>query len=132
MAAEQPRPVTQLDSPREVDRIRDIIFGGPMREYAQRFQTIQRDMERLQNELETLNEQLSDQGRDFDKKLQTLRKDTRTNDDDIRAELRQTADKLTDEKVDRLALGELFIELGNHLKAGGSLSNVLNSLGGLE
>ena len=33
-----------------------------------------------------------------------------------------------DEKVDRLALGELFVELGNHLKAGGSISNVLKNL----
>lgn len=31
-------------SPKEVDRIRDIIFGGQMREYAQRFHSIERDL----------------------------------------------------------------------------------------
>jgi len=129
MPDEQPRPAPALDSPKDVDRIRDIIFGGQMREYAQRFQVLQRDIERLQTELDQLNDQLGDQGRDFDKKVSTLRRDMRQADDDIRSELRLTSERLTDEKVDRLALGELFIELGNHLKAGGSLSNVLKSLG---
>ena len=116
------------EAPKDVDRLRDIIFGGQMREYAQRFQTVQRDMERLQSELDRLTEEMTDQGRDFDKKLQALRRDARQGDDDLRTELRDTAEKLMDEKVDRLALGELFIELGNHLKAGGSISNVLKNL----
>ena len=119
------------EAPKDVDRLRDIIFGGQMREYAQRFQTVQRDMERLQSELDRLTEEMTDQGRDFDKKLQALRRDARQGDDDLRTELRDTAEKLMDEKVDRLALGELFIELGNHLKAGGSISNVLKNLSDL-
>ncbi len=119
------------EAPKDVDRLRDIIFGGQMREYAQRFQTVQRDLERLQSELDRLTEEMTDQGRDFDKKLQALRRDTRQGDDDLRTELRDTAEKLMDEKVDRLALGELFIELGNHLKAGGTISNVLKNLGDL-
>ena len=116
------------EAPKDVDRLRDIIFGGQMREYAQRFQTIQRDLERLQTELDRVTEEMTDQGRDYDKKLQALRRDARQGDDDLRAELRDTAEKLMDEKVDRLALGELFVELGNHLKAGGSISNVLKNL----
>ncbi|MCW5852733.1 MAG: hypothetical protein KIT87_21865 [Anaerolineae bacterium] len=119
------------EAPKDVDRLRDIIFGGQMREYAQRFQTVQRDMERLQSELDRLTEEMTDQGRDFDKKLQALRRDARQGDDDLRTELRDTAEKLMDEKVDRLALGELFIELGNHLKAGGTISNVLKNLSDL-
>ncbi|MFN8499934.1 MAG: hypothetical protein U0641_18930 [Anaerolineae bacterium] len=116
-------------SPKEVDRIRDIIFGGQMREYAQRFHSIERDLERLQSTLDNLNEQLADQGRDGDKKLQTLRKEVRQADDDLRGELRHTAERLTDEKVDRQALGELFIEMGNQLKAGGSLADMFKNLG---
>ena len=116
------------EAPKDVDRLRDIIFGGQMCEYAQRFQTIQRDLERLQTELDRVTEEMTDQGRDYDKKLQALRRDARQGDDDLRAELRDTAEKLMDEKVDRLALGELFVELGNHLKAGGSISNVLKNL----
>ncbi len=122
-------PTAATPSPKEVDRIRDIIFGGQMREYAQRFHSIERDLERLQASLDNLNEQLADQTRDHDKKLQTLRKETRQADDDLRGELRHTAERLTDEKVDRLALGELFIEMGNQLKAGGSLADMFKNLG---
>lgn len=122
----------QPQSLKDVDRIRDIVFGGQMREYAGRFANIQRDLDRLQAEIDQLTESLTDQGRDFDKRLQQVKRDTRQSDDDIRAELRATSEKLTDEKVDRLALGELFIELGNHLKAGGSLADVLKSLSQIE
>jgi hypothetical protein len=57
--------------------------------------------------------------------VQTLRRETRQSDDEIRTELRQTAQKLQFEKVDRMALGELFVELGNHLKTGGLLTDML-------
>ena len=53
-------------------------------------------------------------------------------DDGLRDELRQTAQRLTNDKVDRVALGELFIELGTHLKTGGSLADVLKDLGEKE
>ena len=53
-------------------------------------------------------------------------------DDDLRDELRQTAQKLTSDKVDRVALGELFIDLGTHLKSGGSLADVLKSLSAVD
>lgn len=113
------------EAPKDVDRVRDIIFGPQMRDYDQRFQTVQRDIERLHQELEQLTEQLSEMDREQGKRLQTLRRDSRQADDDLRAEMRQVAQKLMIEKVDRLALGELFIELGNHLKTGGLLTDML-------
>jgi hypothetical protein len=36
------------------------------------------------------------------------------------------------DKVDRVAMGDLFIELGTHLKTGGSLADLLKDLGELE
>ena len=54
MTNEQVSANTQTEVPREVDRIRDILFGGQMREYEQRFQVMQRDLERLQQELDRL------------------------------------------------------------------------------
>jgi DNA repair ATPase RecN len=117
-----------VDSAEEVERIRDIIFGPQMRDYDQRFQTVLRDLDRLQEEIDQLTEQLSEQDRDKTKKLQTLRRDMRKADDDLRAELRQTAQALTNDKVDRLALGELFIQVGTHLKGGGSLNELLKGL----
>ncbi|QLQ06805.1 MAG: hypothetical protein HZY76_12625 [Anaerolineae bacterium] len=43
-------------------------------------------------------------------------------------EVRQTAQALSFEKVDRAALGELFVNLGTHLKTGGSLADILQGL----
>jgi len=128
MADEQTEITSQTESVQEVDRIRDIIFGPQMRDYQQRFQIFQRDLERLQQEIDHLTEQLADQDSSQSKKLQDLRREMRKADDGLRGELRETAQRLTIEKVDRVALGELFIELGTHLKTGGSLAELLKSL----
>ena len=119
----------QLETGQDVDRIRDIIFGAQIREYEQKFQNVQRDLDRLQQDLDRLNEQLVDQGGSHNKKLQNLRQEMRQADDDLRGEMRDTAQRLATDKVDRLALGDLFIELGTHLKEGGSLSDLLKGLG---
>jgi hypothetical protein len=129
MTDAQVKTLRGTEPAQEVDRIRDIIFGAQMRDYEQRFQTVQRDLDRLQGEIDRLTEQLSEQGTDHGKRLQSLRQEMRQVDEDLRDELRQTAQKLTVEKVDRLALGQLLIELGTQLKTGGSLADLL---GGLE
>ncbi len=113
---------------KDVDRIRDIIFGPQMRDFEHRFETMKRDFDRLQQDLDRLTEQTSNQDSEQGKKLQALRKEMREADDHIRDEVRQTAQTLGNDKVDRLALGELFIELGNHLKTGGSLADLLKDL----
>lgn len=128
MTKQQAKANSQTESIEEVDRIRDIIFGHQMRDYEQRFQIFQRDLERLQQEIDRLTEQLADQDSSQSKKLQDLRREMRKADDGLRDELRETAQRLTIEKVDRVALGELFIELGTHLKTGGSLAELLKSL----
>ncbi|GAB4426599.1 MAG: hypothetical protein Kow0031_06400 [Anaerolineae bacterium] len=115
-------------SPEKMDRVRDIIFGPQMRDYEQKFTVLQRDIERLQQTLDQLTERLTEQDTNQLKKLQALHRDMRQADEDLRKELRQTADKLTVEKVDRLALGELFVELGSHLKMGGSLAGLADWL----
>jgi hypothetical protein len=124
MATEKAKPIP-AEAPKDVERVRDIIFGPQMRDYDQRFHTIQRDIERLRQELELLNEQMGELDREQGKRVQTLRRESRQSDDDLRTELRQTAQKLQVEKVDRMALGELFVELGNHLKTGGLLTDML-------
>ncbi len=191
-----------------VERIREIIFGPKMRDYEQRFEAVTRDLGRLQQELDHLNEQLTAKdaaqgknlqgmrqelrqtGSDLRKELkaeitragaqlteqtaaqatnlQTLRQELHQADDDLhtkakadleelaaqmaeqdaaqktnlgdlrqelrkadadlREELRQIAQRLTDGKTDRSTLGELFIELGGHLKTGGSLADLLQNL----
>ena len=112
------------EKPQEVDRIRDIIFGSQMRTYEGNFQTIQRDLERLLHEIDRLNEKTDEQDRNHIQKLQALERELRKADDNLRTELRETAFKLTDEKVDRQFLGDLLIELGSQLKSAGSFTGV--------
>jgi predicted nucleic acid-binding Zn-ribbon protein len=128
MTEEQTQGTEQTKSIQELDRIRDIIFGPQMRDYQQRFQQIVRDTERLQQDLSRLSEQLTEQGNDQTKKLQALRREMREANDDLRAELRQSAEQLTSDKVSRASLGELFVELGTRLKSGGSLTDLLENL----
>ena len=132
MTDEQTSATSAVESAQEMERVRDIIFGPQMRDYAQRFQAVERDLERLQQETDRLAERLADQDNSQTKKLQNLRREMRRADDGLRDELRQTAQRLTNDKVDRVALGELFIELGTHLKTGGSLADVLKGLGEKE
>jgi uncharacterized protein YukE len=128
MTDEKTHGTEQATSIQEVDRIRDIIFGPQMRSYQERFQQIARDMERLQQELDRLSQQLAEQDGSQSKRLQALRQEVREADDNLRAELRRRADQLTSDKVSRDSLGELFVELGTRLQSGGSLSDLLDSI----
>lgn len=127
MTSNKDQSIPDEKSP-EVERIRDIIFGPQMRAYEGYFQNIQRDFDRLAQEIERLNEKLADQEKNQSQKLQSLEKDTRKADDGLRAELRETAQKLIDEKVDRKVLGDLLIELGEQLKSSGALAGQLKEI----
>lgn len=116
------------DKSPEVERIREIIFGPQMRTYEGNFQNIQRDLARLLQEIERLNEKLAEQDKDHGQKLQALERDVRKADDSLRAELRETAQKMIDEKVDRRVLGDLLIQLGNQLKSSGSIADTLKDM----
>jgi hypothetical protein len=119
MADDKKIPIVD-EKPQEVDRIRDIIFGSQMRTYEGNFQTIKRDIERLMHEIDRLNEKTDEQDRLHSQKLQAFERELRKADDNLRTELRETAFKLTDEKVDRQFLGDLLIELGSQLKSASS------------
>jgi chromosome segregation ATPase len=112
----------------DVERIRDILFGTQMRDYQQQFEALQRDVVRLQQELDRLNEQLAEQDNNQGKKLQDLRRDTRQAEDDLRRELRETAQRLAADKVETVDLGRLFLELGTRLTEGRSVGDLLRSL----
>ncbi|RLT39362.1 MAG: hypothetical protein DWI57_10435 [Chloroflexi bacterium] len=115
-------------SPQDMERVREILFGGVIRDYDARFATQQRDLERLQRALEKTNEQLAAQDSAQNKKLQEARQDFQTAIDDLRAETRSALDRLSAEKVDREQLGNLLIEMGNQIKGTGILSSMLDGL----
>jgi predicted nucleic acid-binding Zn-ribbon protein len=114
-------------SSQDVERIRDIIFGTQMRDYQQQFNALQRDVNRLQKEIDRLQEQLVEQDSAQEKKLQALRLDMRQADDDLRLEMRETARKLTADKVERVDLGRLFLEIGTYLTEGRSVGDLLTT-----
>lgn len=82
----------------------------------------------LKTELEQLAGTVADQATAQKDALHSLRQELRKADANLREELRQVMQRLTDDKTDRSTLGELFIELGQHVKSGGSLSDLLQSL----
>jgi hypothetical protein len=130
MSDDQAQVSPAAETAEEVGRIRDILFGQQMRDYQQRFDALRRDLERQQGDLNRLRQQLADQDADQGKKLGTLREETRDADEALRSELRETAALLSDQKTDRFALAELFIQLGASLKNGSSIDGLLKSLGG--
>lgn len=127
MATEKKVSNPEEKSP-EVERIRDIIFGSQMRTYEGNFQTIQRDLDRHLQEIERLNEKLMEQEKSQSQKLQALEREMRKADDNLRAELRESAQRLSEGKVERQMLGDLFIELGNQLKSNGSFAGTLKEI----
>lgn len=82
----------------------------------------------LKAEIGRLSAELADHVAAQEIVLQNLRSELRKADADLRDELRMIAQRLTDEKTDRATLGDLFIELGNHVKTGGSLADLLQGL----
>jgi DNA repair exonuclease SbcCD ATPase subunit len=79
-------------------------------------------------DIEQVNCAMSDHEAAQKTTLQSLRQELRKADADIREELRQVMQRLTDDKTDRSTLGELFVELGNHIKSGGNLADLLQGL----
>lgn len=115
-------------SPQDMERVREILFGGVIRDHEARFVKLQRDLERLQKALDKSNEQLAAQESAQNKKLQEARQDFQTSEDELRAEMRSAVDRLSAEKVDKEELGNLLIEMGNQIKGTGILSSVLDGL----
>jgi hypothetical protein len=115
-------------SPQDLERVREILFGGVIRDHDARFVTLQRDLERLQKALDRSNEQLAAQDSAQSRKLQEARQDFQVSVDELRAEMRSAVKRLSDEKVDKEQLGNLLIEMGNQIKGSGMLSAVLDGL----
>ena len=115
-------------TPQDLERVREILFGGVIRDHDARFATLQRDLERLQKSLDKTNQELTNRDRAQSQKLEEARQDLQTTAEELRAELRAAADRLSDEKVDREQLGNLFVEIGNQIKGSGALGSVLEGL----
>lgn len=128
MSKEEVQKDAIIQPQQDVNRIREIIFGAQMRAYEQRFQAQQRDLERLQQQLDQLAEQVEQRDTNQGNKTRDLRNELRQSNDALREELRAIAQALTNDKVDRVALAEMFVQLASHLENGGSLGELLQGL----
>lgn len=115
-------------SPQDLERVREILFGGVIRDHDTRFATLQRDLERLQKALDRTNEELANRDSAHSQKLQEARQAFQTENDELRAELRSSVERLGSAKMDKEQLGNLFIEMGNQIKGNGTMSAVLDGL----
>lgn len=131
-AASGTNAAAAVPSAHDLERIRQIIFGSQMRQIEQRFTTQDRDIARLEKEIASLQSRLADHEAQQTKDLQALRQEIREFDDELRQQLHQLGQHLEDEKMDRVSLGELFIEMGTQVKSGGSLADLLNHLSHLD
>ena len=128
MAKEEAQKDAMIQPQQDVNRIREIIFGAQMRAYEQRFQAQQRDLERLQQQLDQLAEKAEERDTAQGNKTRELHNEMRQANDALREELRAITQALTNDKVDRVALAEMFVQLASHLKDGGSLGELLQGL----
>jgi chromosome segregation ATPase len=128
MTDERPRAAPAVNSGQEVDRIREIIFGTQMRDYGQRFEAIQQEIDRLRQEIARLSERQSEQRDGLSVRLDELRVDVQQTADDLRSELEQVAERLEAQKVDRETLGQWLIGLGTSLKSGKAPPAVLEPM----
>ncbi len=91
-----------------VERIREIIFGPIMRDYDQRFEGVTRDLSRLQDEVDRLNDLLATRDAAQTKSLQTARQELRQADSDLRTETRnelaRLSAQLTEQNTSQTAL----------------------------
>ena len=129
----------------EIDRIRDIIFGGQQRDMERRFKTLERRAETLTNDLhdlaarhdqsqidldnglKLLEEQLHQEVQTLDSRLQTSRRETQERlsvlerqmtDRLARLErsLTEQLDSMGEDKLNRLDMGDLLVEAGMRLR----------------
>jgi DNA repair exonuclease SbcCD ATPase subunit len=138
-------PAPAIPDVSEIDRVRDLIFGGQQREIDRRMKNIERRVESLaaemqdfaaqqrqantdvENHLLQLEERLRQEVQTLDTRLQTQR---RENADRLAALERQISDRLTrleehanaqndalgEAKVDRYDLADLMMEVGLRLR----------------
>ncbi len=124
MARKQARSSTEAQPTREIDRIRDIILGPQIQDLNGKLQAAVREAKDLRRDLDRLTNQESDQTDN----LKKLRSDMRRADRELRKQIREATELLKAYQLEREALADLLIKLGNLMKTRGSLGQVLEGL----
>jgi len=117
----------QKSSGQNIDQIRDLIFGEQIQKYERRFKEFAQDSKKLNELIEEVRQQLAAdsemQKAELEQKINAVKKDLQK----IQSNLQQAVKEvegLQSDKVDRLQMANLLIDLGMRLKG----ENVLDSI----
>lgn len=85
-----------------------------------------------ETELRASKAEIRDARDQIEQRAQVARRDLRTTEDGLRAELRRVADRLDHQKTDRKALASMLIEIATRLETGNSVTGLLEGLSGAK
>ena len=81
-----------------------------------------------ENEIRSLKALLGENREQYERRLDTLRREVRQAEDTLRAELRRVTNRLGDQKTDRKALAAMLMEVATRLETGSSVTGLLEDL----
>jgi DNA repair ATPase RecN len=81
-----------------------------------------------ENEIRSLKGLLGENREQYERRLDTLRREVRQAEDTLRAELRRVTNRLSDQKTDRKALAAMLMEVATRLETGSSVTGLLEDL----
>lgn len=81
-----------------------------------------------ENEVRTLKSVLGENRDQQERRLDSLKREVRQAEDDLRAELRRVTDRLGDQKTDRKALAAMLMEVATRLETGSTVTGLLEGL----
>jgi len=81
-----------------------------------------------ENEVRVLKSSLSENRDQQERRLDSLKREVRQAEDDLRAELRRVTDRLGDQKTDRKALAAMLMEIATRLETGSTVTGLLEGL----
>ncbi|MGB9739257.1 hypothetical protein [Chloroflexus sp.] len=105
----------------EVDRLRDIIFGPQMEEYARAFSDIRRQIEHLTNDVRQLQDRLAEVEKAMVRRFDTLDNETRRINDELRREVERA-------RAREALLQQVSAQLRQHEAALNGLSDGVSEL----
>jgi chromosome segregation ATPase len=95
---------------------------------AEQVSELQAAQTRQSHDLHSLRS-LIDQYRDqYERGIETVKREKRQAEDEIKAELRQVTDKLNGQKLDRRSLAAVFLEIATRMETGDATTDILASL----
>ncbi|MDM8526813.1 hypothetical protein QUF58_01265 [Anaerolineales bacterium HSG24] len=85
-------------------------------------------LSKQERDLRSIRNTMNEQREQFERKLNTLKREARQGEDGLWAEIRRVADQLGDQKTDRKALSGMLMEIATRLETGSSVTGLLEGL----